>query len=233
MKLLGVMSGMGTRAGLFFINKLISGLDVNSDQDFPEFILHNNSRIPDRTRAIVYNEASPVEELRRTIELMNSCKAEVVVSTCVTAYHFIKQIENESNAVILNPIELLRDKILNEYGDIKKIGLLCTTGTLRSKLFQHAFAATGYELLTLDPYQQEEMFMRSVYMDNGFKSAEIANEAYTLLDASAKELIAQGAELIIGGCSEVQIGIEQIKVDAIYMDTMDILASAALHAIKS
>jgi aspartate racemase len=232
MKLLGVISGMGTRAGLFFINKLISGLDVNNDQDFPEFLLHNNSRIPDRTKAIVYNETSPVEELRRSIAIMNLAKVEVMVFTCVTAYYFVEKIKRDINSLILNPVELVRDKIIQEYGENKKVGVLCTTGTLRSQLFKNAFADTNCRLITLNAEKQESLFMRSVYMEKGFKSAEISDEAYSLLDSSVNALLDQGAEIIIGGCSEVQIGLEQSKVAATYMDTMDVLATATLKAIQ-
>ncbi|MFB6456937.1 aspartate/glutamate racemase family protein [Chitinophaga sp. Hz27] len=233
MKLLGVISGMGTRAGLFFINKLIDGLDVKKDQDFPEFFLHNNSRVPDRTRAILYDEASPLEELKRSIATMNRCNVEVIVSTCVTAYHFIEQIKHESNALILNPVELVRNKIEADHGSNQKIGLLCTSGTLHSKMFHRAFAGTGHELITMDPDQQEDIFMRAVYMDNGLKSVNISEEAYQLLDKAVQELIARGAEIIIGGCSEVQIGLRQGQVNAHYIDTMDVLAEATLHAIQS
>lgn len=233
MKLLGVISGMGTRAGLFFINKLIANLDVKKDQDFPEFFLHNNSRIPDRTRAIVYNETSPLEELKRSIVTMNLCNVEVMVSTCVTAYYFIEQIRHESNAMILNPVELVRNKIMQEYGSNRKIGLLCTSGTLRSRLFHLAFEGTGHEIITMDAIQQEDIFMRAVYMPNGLKSATISTEAYELLDKAVEELVSRGADIIIGGCSEVQLGLRHSQVNADYIDTMDVLAEATLRVIQS
>lgn len=233
MKILGIISGMGTRAGLYFVDKLIAGLDAKKDQDFPEFYLHNNSRVPDRTRAIVFNETSPEEELLRSFAALSLCKAEVIVSTCVTSYYFIEKIKSRTSAVVLNPVELLRDKIQQEYGPHRKIGLLCTSGTLRSQLFHTAFAPTGHSLLTLSASQQEELFMRSVYMENGLKSAAISKEAYSLLDAAVQELTAQGADIIVGGCSEVQIGLKHCKVSCDYLDTMDVLATATLAAIQN
>jgi aspartate racemase len=224
---------MGTRAGLYFVDKLLAGLDVKRDQDFPEFYLHNNSQIPDRTRAIVYNETSPEKELLRSFAAMNECKVEVIVSTCVTSYYFINKIKGTTSAKVLNPVELVRDQIMQKGGKRRKIGLLCTTGTLRSRLFHAAFADTGHELITLSAAQQEELFMRSVYMDNGLKSAVISPEAYSLLDASVQELLGQGADIIIGGCSEVQIGLKHCRMNTEYIDTMDVLAAAALEAIQS
>ncbi|OON70563.1 hypothetical protein B0919_00615 [Hymenobacter sp. CRA2] len=225
---------MGTRAGLYFVDKLIAGLDAKRDQDFPEFYLHNNSRIPDRTRAIVGNETSPEAELLRSFSALDQCKAEVIVSTCVTSYYFINKIKTRTRATVLNPVELLRDKVQQEYAPGRKIGLLCTSGTLRSQLFHTAFAGTGHELLTLDADQQEDLFMRSVYMDNGLKSAVISPEAYRLLNAAVQELCGRGADIIVGGCSEVQIGMRHCVLDAaVYLDTMDVLASATLRAIQA
>jgi aspartate racemase len=233
MKILGIISGMGTRAGLAFVDKLIAGLDAKRDQDFPEFYLHNNSRIPDRTRAIVFNETSPEKELLRSFSCLDRCNAEVIVSTCITSYYFINQLKHRTSATVLNPVDLTRDKVQQEYRTGRKIGLLCTSGTLRSQLFHAAFAGTGHELLTLDASKQEELFMRSVYMDNGLKSAVISPEAYQLLDAAVQDLTRQGADLIIGGCSEVQLGLKHCTVDATYLDTMDILAAATLQAIQA
>jgi aspartate racemase len=123
--------------------------------------------------------------------------------------------------------------VQQDYRAGRKIGLLCTSGTLRSQLFHAAFAGTGHELLTLDTNKQEELFMRSVYMDNGLKSAIISLEAYRLLDAAVQDLTRQGADLIIGGCSEVQLGLKHCTVNAPYLDTMDILAAATLKAIQA
>lgn len=231
-KKLGIISGMGTRAGLFFINKLVESIDAPKDQDFPEFVLHNNSRVPDRTLAIVYGEESPEEELLRSLNLMKSCKVDYIVSTCITSYHFLNQLEDHLTYNLLNPVELIFQKLLKEYSHVKRIGLLATTGTICSGLFHKKFENSPFELVILDQKDQEEKFMKSVYMEGGFKSAQIADEAFELFQDAVNELKKKDIDVIIGACTEVQIGFSRIQEHLLYIDLVDVLVTEVISMMN-
>ncbi|NOQ72034.1 MAG: amino acid racemase [Crocinitomix sp.] len=222
-KKLGVISGMGTRAGLCFINKLIENIDAPTDQDFPEFILHNNSSIPDRTLAIVYGKESPVFELTRSLKMMQDIDVDFVLSTCITSYHYLRQIDPSLTNKLLDPIKMLSEQLRLNFPGVKRVGVLATTGTMESGLFHKEFEQLPYELVTLNHFDQENKFMKSVYMEGGFKSAQIDDEAYELFNGAVDALKIQGVDLIIGGCTEVQIGMSKVLQDFEYLDTMDVL----------
>ncbi|MEM7186367.1 MAG: amino acid racemase [Bacteroidota bacterium] len=228
-KKLGVISGMGTRAGLEFLDKLTNSIVAHSDQEFPEFFVHNNSRIPDRTLSIVYGEASPMPELRRSVDLMNLLGADLVVSTCVTSFYFINQMESFRRRNILNPIDLVHDAILSQYRSVRRVGLLATTGTLQSKLFQHKFKNTSLELITLPAKEQEEKFMRSVYGPGGLKSAPTTQEAYDLFQEAVDLLKSRQVDLIIGGCTEVQLGFNHINDPIPFLGATDVLVDEVIR----
>ncbi|KAB8151543.1 amino acid racemase [Kordia sp. TARA_039_SRF] len=231
-KTLGIISGMGTRAGLLFVNKLIDRIEAPKDQDFPEFILHNNSKVPDRTLSIVYGEESPEKQLLRSVAMLNESNVDFIVSTCVTSYYFIDQFQENLKSNILNPIDLVFSRILNEYPAYEKIGLLATTGTVNSKIFHKRFKNSSLQLITLNSHDQEEKFMKSVYMKGGFKSAHIIPEAYDAFEASMEALNNQGAELIIGGCTEAQIGYEKLKApNTLYIDVIDVLIDEVIERL--
>lgn len=228
-KTLGIVGGMGSRAASMLFRKIIDCSPAVKDQDFIEIVLHNNSAIPDRTQAIVYGGASPIKEILRSIELFNQSRVDVVVLACVTSYHFLEEIQPHSKAEIINPIALVKEHILENYGFVKKIGLLATTGTLKTKLFQNEFQDSGIEMVLLNEEDQENIFMESVYMENGLKSSEISNKALNLFNQALPKLIAQGAELIIGGCTEVQIVLNN-KIDNVpYIDVMDVAAKEVIR----
>ncbi|WP_306352322.1 aspartate/glutamate racemase family protein [Flavobacterium sp. '19STA2R22 D10 B1'] len=231
-KTLGIISGMGTRAGLLFVNKLIERINAPSDQDFPEFILHNNSKIPDRTLAIVYDEECPLIELKRSINKLQDCDVDFIVSTCVTSYFFINQLENSVKENIINPIELVFAAIKEKHSNYKKIGLLATTGTIKSKLFHEIFAKSSFELITLDDFEQEEKFMKSVYGKEGFKSSIISNESYALFEDAIDAFKMKGVDLIIGGCTEAQIGYDYITTDIPYIDVIDVLIDEVIYKMN-
>ena len=223
---------MGTRAGLFFLDKLTESIRAHKDQDFPEFIVHNNSAIPDRTLAIIYGEKSPREELLRSINLMRDCDVDYIVSTCVTSYYFINRLDHMLRKNILNPIDLIFNRISEKYNYPIKIGLLATTGTIKSGLFHDKFSNSPFELITLDEYDQEEKFMKSVYMRGGLKSAQISKKAYIVFQEAVNKLKEKDVDVFIGGCTEVQIGFSKIKETIPYIDAVDVLVDEVIEKMN-
>lgn len=223
-KKLGIISGMGTRAGMLFIGKLIELSKANSDQEFPEFILHNNSQIPDRTKAIMNGGESPIKELSRSLHLLNQNRVNIIVATCVTSYFFLDQIKDRTSANLLNPVQLVLNWIIAKHPFIKTIGLLATTGTIESKLFHSAFSQHSYQIVTLEKEDQEKYFMQSIYMKNGLKSSQISDQALSLFQKSVSLLTDKKVELIIAACSEAQIGLKNCDIPIPCVDAMDIMA---------
>lgn len=231
MKTVGIISGMGTKAGLEFLKKFISKINADTDQEFPEFILHNNSSIPDRTKSILSIGPSPVEELKRSITLLSDSNVDYIISTCVTSYHFINQFEYTYTNKVIDPVELIVKRVKADFSKVKKIGLLATTGTIYSGLFERAFEDSPFEIVTLDNYYQEDKLMKSIYMTNGFKSSHISNEAYTLFSDAVDKIVECGSELLVGACTEVQFGMDQKRTDLPYIDVIDIMVDEIINLI--
>src|SRR4051812_41760806 len=97
-KKLGIIGGMGSRAGSIFFQKIIDYSPADTDQEFLEIIFHNNSVIPDRTRAIIYNEVSPLNDILKSIDLFNQNKVEVIALGCITSYYYYNQIITHTRA---------------------------------------------------------------------------------------------------------------------------------------
>ena len=228
-KKLGIIGGMGSRASSIFLQRIIEYSPAETDQEFIEIILHNNASIPDRTRAIIYNEPSPVNEILRSIKLFNENNVDVIALACITSYHFYGQIAPFSNAEILNPVKLLLNEIEENHQSVKKIGLLATTGTIHSRLFHNELESCELEVVSLSPYEQEEYFMKAVYMKNGLKSSSISEEAIQLLLKASDKLINKGAEIIVGACSEVPIVLTQSKLTIPFIDSIDLLARESVN----
>jgi aspartate racemase len=223
-KKLGIIGGMGSRAGSFLLKKIIDYSPAETDQEFLEIIFHNNSITPDRTRAIIYNEPSPISSLLKSINLFNRNQVEVIVLGCITAYYYFDQIFPHTKARVINPLQLIGEYLRHEHQGVERVGLLATTGTVKTGLFHKALSDCGVEVITLHPRKQEDLFMQAVYMKNGFKSAHISDEAKGLMSAAFQEIRALNVDLIIGGCTEVSIGLDANTIDFPYIDMLDLLA---------
>jgi aspartate racemase len=80
------------------------------------------------------------------------------------------------------------------------------------------------EVITLQPEEQEALFMQSVYMKNGFKSARVSTYARNLMDESLEKLKRREVDVIIGGCTEVSTGVDPSTLEFPYIDALDLLA---------
>ena len=63
LKTIGIMGGMGPAATVDLMSRIISLTDAESDQEHIPMIVDNDTRIPDRTEAILGKCESPVPEM--------------------------------------------------------------------------------------------------------------------------------------------------------------------------
>lgn len=230
---LGVIGGMGTQAGLTFQSKLVQFSLAKTDQEFIEFLYHNNPNIPDRTRAILYNETSPVHELSRSIQLMNNAEMDWILSACITSYYFFDEMQKVSNCPVIHPIRLVADHINNEFSSFSKIGLLATTGTIHSRLFHDLIESSGKELIILDADKQNSVFMEAVYGENGLKSNCPSDKSVDLLYSSVDMLIKTGAQLLIAGCTEVSNILSQEDLKIPFIDPMELMVKSIYNKVNN
>lgn len=228
-KRIGVVGGMGSRAGAALFSKLIDYSPAVKDQDFPEITVHSNSNIADRTEAILYRMESPLPELVRSIRFLNLCDVDVIIMACITSYFYYHHLVKATNAKLIHPVDLVIRFLKARYPAIKSIGLLATTGTIKSGLFKKQCEENDLTLLTLDDVSQEKYFMKSVYMNGGLKSSIISEEARNLMITAAEKLKQQGAQVLIGGCTEVQLAIKEGMFEIPFVDVTDVMAREVIN----
>jgi aspartate racemase len=228
-KKLGIIGGMGSRAGALFLNKVIDYSPAVKDQEFLEIIFHNNAAIPDRTKAVIYNGESPLRAVYNSLDIFNQNNVDAIAMTCMTVHYYYNEIAAYANARVFNPLRMIADEIGQVYPGVRRVGILAGTGAINSGMYHKALADCDVELVTLSPEDQEAIFMRAVFMENGFKSAVISPEARGLMEESVKKLKRLQVDLIIGGCTEVSIGVDEQKAGIPYLDALDLLARKAVN----
>jgi aspartate racemase len=70
-------------------------------------------------------------------------------------------------------------------------------------------------------------------MPAGFKSAKVSVAARELMMESVNKLVERNVDLIVGGCTEVSIGVNQQSLLLPYIDTTDILAKKSVECCYS
>lgn len=223
-----------------------------SDQDYPEWVVSSVPHTPDRTVALLEGGASPVPWLVRSLERLASC-ADFAVLTCVTAHAFVDEVRAQVRLPILDMIELTLAEAARRFGPRARVGLLATTGALRSHLCQHAAerVAPGLDLISLldlpgGDALQDELLMRPVYGSlreglrqpggikcGGDRDPETGAFHRDTLAAAVRHLAGAGAACVVTGCTEIPLALGREPMDGTpLLDPLDLAARTAVRIAR-
>ena len=218
--IIGVIGGMGPEATADFYMKIVKGTKVKRDQDHYHVIIDSNAKIPDRTRAILHGEESPLPEIIRTARRLGDQGVTVAAIPCLTSHYFIEDIQKSVDYQILNIFEEVAKYIETQYPDVKKVGVLATNGTVSMGLFDKYLKHV--QILYPEAKVQNERVMEAIYGERGIKSGVLTGKPVGYLSEASEILAEQGAELIIMGCTEVGLALKQEHVSLPLIDPLDV-----------
>ena len=223
MKKLGVVGGLGPAASAYFY-ELLTGLSAaETDQEHPEIIIYSRTSVPDRTAYILgRSDESPVPLITDTINALETIGAEIIAIPCVTACYFYDELVKAAGIPVINMIKEAADEL--ERRGISSAGIMGTSGTLKSQMFQQELEKRGIK--TIVPSERNrETVMNVIYEIKANKQIDF--EAF---EAVSAELTNAGAQTIILGCTELSLINRSRKLGERYTDAMEVLAVSALRA---
>ena len=109
------------------------------------------------------------------------------------------------------------------------MGILATTGTIHTKIFENAFRTEGYNTLIPSRSNQEALIMGAIFGERGIKAGYTGSENQTKMRQAANDLIEQGAEILVAGCTEIPLVLTSEHVDVPVLDTLLILAKTLVQ----
>lgn len=230
-RLFGIAGGMGPEASLKLCEYLLTGKNVSCDQDHEPYILFNNSEIPDRTAHILGLGPSPLKALTHTVQTLEKASCEFILIPCNTAHFYLDELRSLTKVPIINMIEETVNEILNLSLKPKSLGLLGSSGTLKSKLYQKPLKEKSFQILTPKKSLQEESVMKAIY---ALKGGEKISKARELLDPAICELKDKGADILIAACTELSCLFEEgVSSSLPVVDPLRVLAQKALALSRS
>ncbi|MFX0060774.1 MAG: aspartate/glutamate racemase family protein [Candidatus Hermodarchaeota archaeon] len=240
-KTIGILGGMGPEATLYLFHLIIKFTPAEKDQDHIPVIIYSNPKIPDRTESILQGKHERIiEELQSSAKLLQKAGVDFIIIPCNTVHYYLDDIQREINIPILDMIEITTQylhekKILQEdEKNNSKVGLLATTGTIISGIYQKRFQRRDLELITPDERIQKEI-MEIIY---GIKKSS-PSDSYRKRIIEIINYLRSREEVnwIILGCTELSL-LFQTNADTednlsnILIDPMDILSRFAVQKVK-
>ena len=220
----GVLGGMGPEATLDFLARVVTLTPAATDQDHVHMIVDNRPQVPNRNEAIAGTGPSPAPLLAAMAQGLERCGADFLVMPCNTAHAFQDSITAAVDIPFVSMIDETVEAAIQQAPGAARVGLLATTGTIESQLYQHAFEARQVE--TIVPGGRSlQQFMKLLYrVKAGDKAPALKLE---LLDLTL-ELCAEGAGALVAGCTEVPLLLGQADVPCAFINSNEALATATV-----
>jgi aspartate racemase len=216
----GVIGGLGPEATRDFFGKVLLHSNAKNDQDHIHVIIDNNPKTPNRNDAIAGRGPSPGPALADMARALERAGADFVVMACNTAHAY----ERDIRAALTKPFVSLIDEVVDEvrrlYPAAKRVGVMATQGSRDAKIFAPAFARYGIEVLQLDETSQAH-FMVLLYRIKAGDRSRVVRDGMQKL---GEELVAMGADILIAGCTEVPLVLQQGDNTKMMIDSTDVLA---------
>jgi len=148
----GIIGGLGPLAHTTFEQILIeqnTKRGVKRDQDHPLWLLINAANIPDRTESLLGKVESCVPWFIKYGKFLESAGVDFLVVPCNTAHAFYEPVQSQLQIPWIHLIDCTTEFIIENYHDIKKIGILSTDGTLRAALYHNSLVKAGFIPISL------------------------------------------------------------------------------------
>lgn len=223
-KSIGIIGGMGPEASGYLysllIDKAIRDFGAKNNDDFPEIILYSVP-VPD---FISNNNKKSIalDMLLDRVLLLNQTNISCLTIACNTAHVLLPELQEVSNVPFISMIDEVV-KTVKKVG-LKKVGILATPSTIRSKLYQKALEKQG--IVSVQPEIKEfPILERSIRNVVGEKVSKNDSQSLIVL---ADKLSREGVEGIILGCTELPL-IFPSKYSLPIYNSVEILAQSLLQ----
>lgn len=229
---IGILGGMGPEATNRLCALITELTPVSKDQEHIPVITFNNSLIPERVGAISGHTKSPLPEMIRTARVLEQAGADMLLMPCNLAHYFIDEVQSEIHVPLLNMIEETVKFVVARHAGVRKVGLLASTQTIKHGLYHNSFAQYQREVLSPEASEQQSKVMEAIYGRHGIKSGYKDGPRALLMEAALK-LATEGAQLIIAGCTEVSLVLEQSNLPFPVVDPMEVIARVAIEKARA
>jgi aspartate racemase len=222
MRTVGVIGGLGPLATLDFFERVLKRTRAPREQDHVRLIIDNNTKVPDRNAYARGDGPSPGPALAASALGLQQAGAEVIVMACNTTHAW----EAEIRAAISVPFLSIIDVTVGAVADLRPeaAGVLAVDACLAHKLYQNALEKAGIRPVLLSADSQRS-FMDLIYRIKSGDTGEVARRGMTTL---ARKLEAQGAEVIIAGCTEIPIVLTADDIEGELISSTDVLVERTI-----
>ena len=222
--MIGIVGGVGPYAGLDLAKNIFDNTIADTDQDHLDLLMLSVPQtITDRTEYLMgRDETNPGAAIARVLMRMEKAGATVAGIPCNTAHAegifgvIEKALEHAGAKIMLiNMAQETVKAIREEYPAVKNVAVLSTTGTYKFGIYAKPLKEEKLKIFVPGFETQDNVVHAAIYnREYGIKAKAnpVTDRARSDLLDVARQLVDQGAELIIKGCTEIVLAIPEDKI---------------------
>ena len=229
MKSVGIIGGLGPETTAeFYLDVVFSA--YKADKTARPSIVTASVPLPYQIEEdlIMRNEGAGryVPFLTAEAQRLEKSGVDFIVMPCNSLHVFIEQIRKSVQIPVLSIVEETV-KFLKK-NDFKKVGIVSTSATIRNKLYENAFEASGIAYETPNEFQQEKM---GKFIHNLVMGQQNNRDREGLIEI-INDFENKDVDCVALACTDLQLLIPKHPKLKIF-DTMKILADATVDYIVS
>eukprot|EP00746_Dinoflagellata_sp_MGD_P022364 gnl/MRDRNA2_/MRDRNA2_152299_c0_seq1.p1 gnl/MRDRNA2_/MRDRNA2_152299_c0~~gnl/MRDRNA2_/MRDRNA2_152299_c0_seq1.p1 ORF type:complete len:359 (+),score=61.68 gnl/MRDRNA2_/MRDRNA2_152299_c0_seq1:83-1159(+) len=246
--ILGIGGGVGPAAGVGLHLKIIENT-ITDGTDQSHFKVYHFSRspsVPDRTKFLLgeisENPGEGMAEVMAALKAAAETTGGIAVAgvPCNTFHapkvwsRFLARMEElgatGKTVRIVHMLEETVRLIQDLAPNCRKIGLMSTTGTRKSRVYRDLLEPKGYEVVEVPEAMQAEVHDTIYNKEWGIKAVSpVTEKAVSNFHRYTQTLIKQGAEAVILGCTEIPLAMPDHEFEGVpLVDPVVALARAMI-----
>ncbi|MBC7774511.1 MAG: aspartate/glutamate racemase family protein [Phycisphaerae bacterium] len=234
--MIGIVGGIGPMAGADLYKKIVENTVANTDQEhLPVLLASIPNEIVDRTEYLLGKTSeNPAPALAKIVLMLEGAGSKYIGIACNTAHApqiFDPMLEilgaNGSQAEVVNMIDGSVQAIQTHPAKIQRVGLLSTSGTYKTRIYQDRLEAAGLMPVVLDFEQHEALSQRAIYEIKA-SPTNIPQSPIAWLNTAIQNLKSLGAQAIILGCTELGMIEERLDLQGLAVFNPNLILARTL-----
>lgn len=221
----GVIGGMGPAATIDFMAKVLACSQAargpgSVEQEDVRLLVDSNPGVPDRNAAVAGIGPSPGPCLAEMARGLERAGAEFLVMPCNAAHAFSEHVVRATSLPFVDLVDETVRVVRTQHPEVLTAGVLAVAATADARLYERALERNGLAAV-VPTGAARDRFMTTI---GRIKDGDTGSSVRAAMRQSAVELLSDGAEIIVAGCTEVPLVLSASDLDFPFIDTTLVLA---------
>ena len=189
-------------------NKIVKATPAKTDQEHFKLVIEENPQTPDRTACLLEGKTDPTICLYHSAMRLEEDGCDAIIIPCNTAHAFLPYMKRYLKVPFVDMQQTALEDIATRFKE-PRIGLLATSGTIKTGIYSKKAEAMGLPLFTPDE-EHQKLVMSAIYGPQGAKAGFTEGVCRDELLSAAEYLVREYAcNVLILGCTELPLILDE------------------------